>query len=362
MHFTIRSYYSIAKHICKGLHSKKHRSFLKKWYTVVGDSMKKIIIDENNHQQRIDRFLKKYLPNAPSGFIYKLIRKKDIKVNGKRVNESFIIQTGDVLELFLYEDKFDEYSAVKTIYDLPQNFDVVYEDQHILIVNKPSGLLVHEDEFEKINTLNNQVINYLYKKQEFDNNKESTFTPGPVHRIDRNTSGLVIFAKSYQASKVLHEMMKKRNYIKKNYLCIVEGKLEKRRELEGYVIKDEVAKIVRLAKKEEENALYMKTIYTPIIYNDKYSLLDVELVTGRTHQIRIHMAAIHHPLIGDKKYGNFELNKMMKEQYQLNYQFLHAYKLTFTYTFGCLEYLKGKEFEIGLPKKLEKIKNSLFPS
>ena len=155
--------------------------------------MKKLVIDQYDDHQRIDKYLKKVLVQAPSSLIYKMLRKKDVKVNGKRVKENYILHSGDEVELFLYEDKFKEYTKPLTIYELPITFKVVYEDTHILIVDKPAGLLVHEDINESVNTLSNQVLTYLYQKGEYDPEKNISFTPGPVHRLDRNTSGLAIW-------------------------------------------------------------------------------------------------------------------------------------------------------------------------
>ena len=172
--------------------------------------MKKLVIDQYDDHQRIDKYLKKVLVQAPSSLIYKMLRKKDVKVNGKRVKENYILHSGDEVELFLYEDKFKEYTKPLTIYELPITFKVVYEDAHILIVDKPAGLLVHEDINESVNTLSNQVLTYLHQKGEYDPEKNISFTPGPVHRLDRNTSGLVIFGKDMRALQDLNTMMKTR--------------------------------------------------------------------------------------------------------------------------------------------------------
>ena len=154
--------------------------------------MKKIQITENDANQRIDKYIKKLLVNAPTNFIYKMFRKKDIKVNGKKVNEKYILKNNDVVEMFLYEDKFKEFTATKDIYNVKKTFKVLYEDNHVLIVYKPAGLLVHEDKNESVNTLTNQVLSYLANKNELDLSRENTFMPGPVHRLDRNTSGIVM--------------------------------------------------------------------------------------------------------------------------------------------------------------------------
>lgn len=222
--------------------------------------MKKIVIKENDANQRIDKYLKKLLCNAPSNFIYKMFRKKDIKINGKKVNEKYILQKDDILEMFLYDDKFNEFTKEKDIYDLKREFKVLYEDQNILIVDKPVGLLVHGDAKENVNTLSHQVLSYLKEKGELDVGRESTFTPGPVHRLDRNTSGIVIFGKTLAALQDLNEMMKKRHHIEKSYMTICKGKLTKQQELVGYVKKIDNEDRVRFVKKDDKDALMMKTI------------------------------------------------------------------------------------------------------
>ena len=322
--------------------------------------MKKIQIMENDANQRIDKYLKKLLVNAPVNFIYRMFRKKDIKVNGKRVDEKYILKVNDVIEMFLYEDKFQEFTATKNIYDVAKTFKVLYEDKHVLIVYKPAGLLVHEDANESVNTLTNQVLSYLAKKNELDLGRENTFMPGPVHRLDRNTSGIVIFGKTLAALQDLNEMIKQRHCIEKSYLTICKGKLDQKHNLTGYMIKLEDQSQVRLVSKDYPGALTMKTIVKPLKYNENYSLVEVTLVTGRMHQIRVHLASIDHPVIGDRKYGDFELNKLIKKQFGLNNQLLHAYKIKFVKTFGVLDYLQDKEILCPVPDLFKKIEKSLF--
>ena len=324
--------------------------------------MKKIIIKKNDANQRIDKYLKKLLCNAPSQLIYKMLRKKDIKINGVKINEKYILKENDVLEMFLYEDKFQELTKEKDIYSLKREFKILYEDTNILVVNKPAGLLVHEDANENVNTLSNQVLSYLKEKEEFSTDRESTFIPGPVHRLDRNTSGIVIFGKTLAALQDLNEMMKKRHHIEKTYLTIFRGYLKGKQELIGYIKKIENEDRVQFVKKDDPDALMMKTIVESMKYNQQYSLVKVQLITGRMHQIRIHLASIQHPVIGDRKYGDFALNKTIKRQFGLNYQLLHAYKICFKDPFGSLSYLKGKEIICPKPKMFREIEKSLFES
>lgn len=321
--------------------------------------MKKIVIDENHANQRIDKYLKKLLCQAPSQLIYKMLRKKDVKVNGVKVKENYILQNQDVVELFLYEDKFQEYTKPQTIFDLKIEFEVLYEDENILVVGKPAGLLVHEDINEGMNTLANQVLTYLYQKGEYDPQASLGFTPGPVHRLDRNTSGVVIFGKTMRALQDLNEMMKKRHCIEKTYLTICKGYMPSD-ELIGYMKKDSDQSLARIVSQNTPGALKMHTIVENVKSNQEYSLLKVKLITGRTHQIRIHLSSVHHPIIGDSKYGDFELNKKIKKQYHLNYQFLHAYQIQFVKPIGCLKYLQDYKITCPLPQNLLKIKKQIF--
>ena len=187
-----------------------------------------------------------------------------------------------------------------------------------------------------------ELLSYLKEKGELDVGRESTFTPGPVHRLDRNTSGIVIFGKTLAALQDLNEMMKKRHHIEKSYMTICKGKLTKQQELVGYVKKIDNEDRVRFVKKDDKDALMMKTIVKPIRTTNDFSLVEVKIITGRMHQIRIHLSSIDHPVIGDRKYGDFALNKQMKQQFGLNNQLLHAYKINFVDPFGSLSYLKRK--------------------
>ena len=304
--------------------------------------MKKLKITENDANQRIDKYIKKLLVNAPTNFIYKMFRKKDIKVNGKKANEKYILKNNDVVEMFLYEDKFKEFTATKDIYNVKKTFKVLYEDNHVLIVYKPAGLLVHED------------------KNELDLSRENTFMPGPVHRLDRNTSGIVIFGKTLAALQVLNEMIKQRHCIEKSYLTICKGKVNQKRNLKGYIVKLDDQAQVKLVSKDYPGALTMETIVKPVKYNNDYSKVEVTLITGRMHQIRVHLSSIDHPIIGDRKYGDFELNKFVKKEFGLNHQLLHAYKIRFVKSFGILAYLQDKEIVCPVPKLFEKIENRLI--
>lgn len=328
-------------------------------YNENGDKMKKLVIDENHANQRIDKYLKKLLCQAPSQLIYKMLRKKDVKVNGVKVKENYILQVNDIVELFLYEDKFEEYTRAQTIYDLKIEFDVLYEDEHILIVGKPAGLLVHEDIHEDMNTLSHQVLTYLYQKGEYDPQESLGFTPGPVHRLDRNTSGIVIFGKTMKALQDLNEMMKKRHCIEKTYLTICKGQMTSA-DLIGYMKKESDQSLSKVVSQNTPGALMMRTIVKSLQYYQNYSLLEVQLITGRTHQIRLHLASVGHPIIGDSKYGDFELNKFLKKRYHLNHQFLHAYRIRFVKPIGCLKYLQDQVITCPLPKNLMKIKKEIF--
>ncbi|BEP28071.1 RluA family pseudouridine synthase [Helicovermis profundi] len=278
--------------------------------------MREIIIGTNENGQRLDRFLTKYLNNSSRSNIYKLIRKKVFKVNGKRIKEEYFLKEGDVLEIFLAEEslekliKEEEFISASTL-----DLDIVFEDEDILIVNKPKGLLTHPDKSEYKNTLSTKVNTYLKHLC------TRTFKPASIQRLDKNTSGLIIFCKNYESLKNFNEIMRERK-IKKFYLAVVEGIIKESGEVKGYIEKDSDKNKVYMSKnKRSEEAKLCHTKYKPLkIINNNYTLLEVELLTGRTHQIRVSMSYIKHPIVGDKKYTGKKLKNV-------NSQLLHGYKV-----------------------------------
>ncbi len=301
--------------------------------------------------QRLDKYLRKNLNEAPLSLLYKLLRKKDVKVNGKRVNGEYILNNEDNIDVYLSDEYLKEYVKPKGTYDLPKAFKVIYEDENIIIVDKPMGLSLHADEIEKTNTLANQVLAYTKR------NGTSSVTY-PAHRLDRNTSGLVIFGKDMETLHELNEMFKTRKGIHKYYLALTFNKLDKEKVIDAPLLKDEKKKLVSVDK----NGLSAKSIARPLLSNDDYSLVEVELLSGRTHQIRVHLSYVNLPIVGDSKYGDFEKNKKFLKEYKLKYQFLHAYKIVFDKLDGKLAYLSNKEFVSNLPKAKQEIVDKLFTS
>lgn len=311
--------------------------------------MKEIIIKKNDEGQRLDKFLIKSFPSLPHSLIYKSIRKKRIKLNNKRCSASDKLSANDILHLYIN----DEFLLVNPNFDFlaaSSNLDIIYEDENILLINKPVGLIVHEDENEKIDTLINQIKKYLYEKNEFDPENELSFTPALVNRIDRNTQGIVIAAKNFETLKILNQKLKNRE-IKKFYLCLVHGVLDnKEAVLKNYLIKDKSENIVYLFNNPTETSKIILTKYRVLETFNNISMLEIELLTGRKHQIRAHMAYINHPLVGDIKYGGREINS----RYSSKFQALISYKIIFDFSSdaGILNYLKNKEFEINGAKDI----------
>ena len=313
--------------------------------------MKKITISSKEANQRVDKYLKKYLNEAPLSFIYKLFRKKDVKINGHWVKENYILNEGEELTIFVTDAQLEEFNKPKEIEKVTLNHQIVYEDENILIVNKPRGLLVHGDEGEKKLTLTNEVINYLYFKGEYDPKNDHGFIPAPAHRLDRNTSGLVCFAKNLVSLQELEDLFKKKEEITKEYKALVVGKFEGTKHIDAPLLKDQKTGLVRVSKLGKSAETIAKSIG---IYVD-FSLLNVQILTGRTHQIRVHLASIGYPVVGDAKYGDFKVNKEVREKYKFENQFLTAYKLSFKNLKGHLSYLSGKSFEVKLPGDEEKL-------
>ncbi len=303
-----------------------------------------LTIKKNDAGQRLDKFLTKTYPNLPQSLLYKAIRKKDIRRNGKRCDKADRLEEGDELYLFLPEDTLQVAPPTYEFMHASRQLDVVYEDENVILLNKKAGLLVHPDDREFADTLLFRVQRYLYEKGEYHPDEEQSFAPALVNRIDRNTSGIVIAAKTAVALRILNEKLKNRE-IQKYYLCIVHGKMPKQSDtLEAFLEKNESQNRVYISDKAKDGARTIRTRYTVLEQKNGLSLLEIHLLTGRTHQIRAHMASIGHPLLGDGKYGTNALNKGTG----FNKQALCSYRLSFDFTSdaGELNYLKGKEFTL----------------
>lgn len=306
--------------------------------------MKTITIAKNDAGQRIDKFLQKTFRNLPVSMMYKYIRQKDIKRNGKRCQIADRLQEGDVLTLYLKDEFLEETPAVYDFLNASRQLDVVYEDEHLLLVNKKAGVLVHPDEHEYRDTLIFRIQRYLFEKGEYNPESEQSFVPSLVNRIDRNTCGIVIAAKTAEALRVLNEKLRARE-IHKYYLCVVHGILEpKEATLEGFLEKNESQNRVYISDRAHAGARSIATRYRVLEERGRLSLLEIELLTGRTHQIRAHLASIGHPLLGDGKYGTNALNKGTG----FSKQALCSYKLAFDFQTpaGPLDYLNGQTFSI----------------
>lgn len=321
--------------------------------------MIKITITENEENQRLDRFLKKYFRNAPLSHIYKLIR-KNVKVNGKRAVIETMLALGDELTVYIAEEEAKAWQERKTVGHSKKQFKIAYEDENVIVVEKPFGLLVHGDKTEKKNTLANQVAGYLAEKGEYAPGREKTFVPSPVNRLDRNTTGLVIFGKNNRALQSLNQMLRERGCVRKYYLTVVHGEMKKSLQLKDKMEKDERTNTVRVMDLDTESGKVMETVARPLKTAKGCTLVEVELVTGRTHQIRAHLAKAGFPVIGDVKYAVKGQNNRIEKDFRLSTQLLHAYRLRFDGGVAPLEYLKGMEIKADLPADFKAIKDSLF--
>ena len=306
--------------------------------------MRTLEIGKNDANQRLDKFLQKRFKTLPKSLMYKYIRKKCIKVNRKKCDIQTMLKQGDVLTFYIKDEFFEQ--AEEKSYEFmkaPSKIDIVYEDENIILIDKKPGVIVHPDKNYHFDSLVSRVQHYLYEKGEYNPDEEKAFSPALVNRIDRNTGGIVIAAKNADSLRILNAKMKSRE-LEKYYLCLVHGTPKKATDtLHGYITKNESKNKVTVFSKEVENSKEIKTKYTVLKSNNKMSLVEIELLTGRTHQIRAHMASINHPLVGDSKYGK---NKKAPDNFK--YQALYSYKLIFNFETGAgiLDYLNGKEFEV----------------
>ena len=318
--------------------------------------MREFVINNSENGQTLEKYVFKVLKTAPMSFIYKLFRKKDIKVNGHHQDKKYRLETNDVVAIYISEQQFDEFLKEKELVPNTKIKDwIIYEDGNVLFVNKPKGLLVQKSSPHD-ESLDQYVVEYLMATSQYDPNKEKGFVPGPAHRLDRNTSGLVVFGKNHESLTLLFDLFKNHDLINKHYLALVVGQVEKEKDtIDAPLLKDEESNTVRVAK----NGKTAKTVYKLLKKYNDYSLLDVTLLTGRTHQIRVHMAYINHPIVGDSKYGNFDANRIFKQKYGFSSQFLHAYKMGFGDLPAPLANLSRKEFTAEPREDIMNILNEL---
>ncbi len=307
--------------------------------------MKEFTIGKNDAGQRLDRWLAKTLPLLPAPLAQKYIRIKRVKLNGGRAQRDTRLQVGDVLQLYINDEFFDQPTPENAFLKLfKPKLDILYEDEHILLVNKAPGMVVHADETEKVNTLINHIQAYLYQKKEWSPYWENAFAPALCNRIDRNTGGIVIAAKTAEALRVMNQKIRDRE-LEKRYLCVVLGRPSPAAgTLEGFLLKDEAKKQVSIRSKPVPGGRKAITKYRTLDTRGNLSLVECDLITGRTHQIRAMMAHAGHPLLGDGKYGTERINR----QYGKKHQCLWSWKLTFQFTTdaGELAYLNGKSWQV----------------
>ena len=319
--------------------------------------MQELHVTENEAGQRLDKLLAKFLNQAPKSFLYKMMRKKNIVLNGKKCTGNEKLKQGDSIKLFFSDETIEKFSA--GTYAIPKKekinmLPIIYEDEQVLLMNKPVGVLSQKAKDSDVSAVE-ILINYLMETDQLSKEQFRTFHPSICNRLDRNTSGILVAGKTLPALQEMNRFFKERT-IAKYYRCLVKGRVIKNEEyIKGYLVKDQKTNKVSITKKKTEEGVPIETEYCVIQSNDEVSLLEVHLITGKTHQIRAHLASIGHPIIGDYKYGDKQINEMYRQAYGLKSQLLHAYRLEMPLSNGSLAYLNDKKFVAELPDKFIKI-------
>ncbi|APC41426.1 RluA family pseudouridine synthase [Clostridium estertheticum] len=314
----------------------------------------RIEIGANEAGQRTDKFMRKVLGDVPLSKIYKAFRKGDIRVNGSKIKEKHSLVEGDIVETKYITSEFKRDEFVR----IDNKLKITFEDANILMVEKWPGVLVHADKKDGEPTLTDYALSYLFDKGDYKPENEITFTPAPCNRLDRNTSGMVIFGKNFKSLKLLNEMIRDRN-IEKYYMALVSGRI-KDGIYEGYIYKNEDANISQVFKEPKPDTKRIAMDVKTIESCGTFSLLDINLLTGRSHQLRAHLSMLGNPILGDPKYGNKKINSFFNNKYGLDSQYLYAYKLIFKNCPEDLSYMENKTIAESLPPALKKIKRDIF--
>lgn len=319
--------------------------------------MRELTIRTNEAGQRLDKFLVKYMPLAPKSFFYKMMRKKNITLNGKKASGQERLAEGDTVKLFLSDETIDKFTKTDTALQKSitpvAELDILYEDQNTIFINKPAGMLSQKAAKDDI-SLVEYVIGYLLESRQITEEELHTFHPSVCNRLDRNTSGIVAAGKTLAALQELSAMFRERS-LKKYYLCLVAGIVTKRGHISGFLKKDSRKNTVAFSRTMTKGAARIETEYRPICTGDNVTLLEVHLITGKTHQIRAHMASQGHPIIGDYKYGSRKINDRYRAEYGLTSQLLHSVRLCIPECSGTLADLSGKVITAPLPRIFRKI-------
>ena len=328
--------------------------------------MKEIHVSPNEAGQRLDKLLGRYLNTAPSSFLYKMLRKKNITLNNKKATGKEILQKEDCIKVFLSDDTWKKFSTVTmeestsgtvsaAFRGIPslRKEQIIYEDRDLLLINKPSGILSQKARPEDI-SVNEQMLSYLCQTGQITEKELQTFRPSVCNRLDRNTSGLVLAGKTLAGLQTLSKLLKMRS-MHKYYMALVVGQITEPCRIEGYLWKDEKTNKVKITEEELEGSRKIITEYRPVRQLKDATLLEVLLITGRSHQIRAHLASIGHPMIGDTKYGNIPVNQYYEQEYRIRSQMLHAHRVVFPELTGDFAYLSGREFTAPLPKEFQRV-------
>ncbi len=315
--------------------------------------MKQIIVNENEAGQRLDRLLGKYMKKAPESFLHKMLRKKNIKLNGSKAAGGEKVQAGDEITLYFSDETWEKFAGTERrakIQYPTAKLKILYEDRHILLVDKPQGMLSQKAQPSDV-SLNEYVLGYLQRSGQWDPG-QSGWKPSVCNRLDRNTSGIVVCGKTAEGLRQMSEVLRERT-VHKYYQCVVAGRVDEARHLKGYLWKDPEKNKVEILPDEREGALPVETEYRPIRHGADWTLLEILLITGRSHQIRAHLAQEGHPVIGDPKYGDHGINAVFRKRFGVQGQLLHACRLEFPEMREPLQALSGKIITSELPERMQ---------